>query len=189
MKNPYSQIVHHLAEASRAAAALGIDLSRPGIQRELVIAAHFDHELRRGCPPQDAVARSGETYAYAASHSGKRAQLHVSPTLENMEPSKRLKIVDFFIFAFFSAYDSARLVAAWKCPAEVVWREVDAQAAHRRERASQRPSNGTVTPRSAQIAVFSEAHLRALSLEPVVGRGPRRSELIFSADGGGPPNP
>lgn len=168
---PYAKIVAALQEASREAAEQNIDLFRIGRQREIVIADHLGHLLKRDRknPLIDAVGPDGRTYSYLAAHVGRRAQLFLSGRTPRGRQTDR-RDVDRFIIAFFSAHDACRLITVWECSPDAIWQEIEKQAGGKN-----RPSN-------SQLAWFSEAWLKDLS-EPLQRETIPDARLLYRADG------
>jgi len=168
---PYAKIVAALQEASREAAEQNIDLFRIGQQREIVIADHLGHLLKRDRknPLIDAVGPDGRTFSYLAAHVGRRAQLFLSGRTPRGRQTDR-RDVDRFIIAFFSAHDACRLITIWDCSPDAIWQEIKKQ------------ESGKKGPRKSQLAWFSEAWLKDLS-DPFQRDTTPGAKLLFRAEG------
>jgi hypothetical protein len=157
-----SNLADSLINASKIAKELGIEISRNGVWRKVIISNTLGHEL--SSDPDDPLldaTKDGVNYAYLAAHYGKRAQMWLSR-------KSNVKKDHTFIIAFFSDYDSSKIFSIWSCKASVIWKEVSQQASRKASKSK------TKSKPKDQLAYFSEAWLRTKK-----GKG---SELIFKSE-------
>jgi len=106
-------LIKALQEASARAAKLGIDITRSGTVRELIVRHECNFEaIRRPGASGDALDGDGKVVEIKTSLVGGTCQL--GRVGHGEKAMGRLDGCDFVVFAFFSRVNPLQLVAAYK---------------------------------------------------------------------------
>jgi hypothetical protein len=108
-----TSLVDTLRRASAQAAAMGIDITRAHVLRQLVLLHDLDFEqIRRFEGPGDARDPKGGRLEVKTALQGGTCQLgRIGPGSKSLE---RLEAVDGVLFAWFARVDPLRVLAAYR---------------------------------------------------------------------------